>query len=502
MSESRNHINQYNAVDIQRYLDGKMSAAEMHAFEKASLDDPFLADAIEGMESVRSSHGQSTIDTHLTALHGELQERRRGGAVVPMGGFNWRKLVAAAVILVVLGTVAYTTLFNNHGESNKENLAVNADKTAPVAENAKADSPASIVVAKDSFPPLKLAESERVASASEPASVKAFHYHKDSMDLRDKDRKELAAEDKARRVPAASAPVRQKNDYTITPPSVKDEETVVINRNSPSESRNQRIRGDSISIIRAEGEKTNPLARASVPDKTLTGKTVNDDLSAANEPRKKTKGKSGDLNMNGAVNFFNGRVTDNNNQPIANASVLLLTPVNSRESNKKMNSGYVTDQYGYFLVPSKDSAVQVTVNVVGYAPQTVQLRNDVAINQVQLAPSQAGLNEVVITGSGKKAAAKKSSPGIAAQYAEPVAGWLEFEKYLGANKKEINDNGVTNGEVIISFYVGRNGELSGFAILQSLSPLHDGEAVRLIKQGPAWRPLKGRKGKATVTIRF
>ena len=41
---------QYSAQDIQRYLKGQMSPEEMHAIETAALDDPFLADAIEGYE--------------------------------------------------------------------------------------------------------------------------------------------------------------------------------------------------------------------------------------------------------------------------------------------------------------------------------------------------------------------------------------------------------------------------------------------------------------------
>ena len=33
----------YTFEDIQRYLQGRMSAAEMHSMEKAALQDPFLA---------------------------------------------------------------------------------------------------------------------------------------------------------------------------------------------------------------------------------------------------------------------------------------------------------------------------------------------------------------------------------------------------------------------------------------------------------------------------
>jgi hypothetical protein len=50
MAEQNTHIN-YSAEDIERYLKGKMSAKEMHDMEKAALQDPFLADAIEGFSS-------------------------------------------------------------------------------------------------------------------------------------------------------------------------------------------------------------------------------------------------------------------------------------------------------------------------------------------------------------------------------------------------------------------------------------------------------------------
>ena len=38
--------------DIERYLSGKMTPAEQHAIEKKALSDPFLADALEGAESI------------------------------------------------------------------------------------------------------------------------------------------------------------------------------------------------------------------------------------------------------------------------------------------------------------------------------------------------------------------------------------------------------------------------------------------------------------------
>ena len=51
MNNEKKHI-VYTAKDIEQYLAGSMSNAEMHAIEKAALDDQLLADAIEGYDAV------------------------------------------------------------------------------------------------------------------------------------------------------------------------------------------------------------------------------------------------------------------------------------------------------------------------------------------------------------------------------------------------------------------------------------------------------------------
>ena len=48
MSDDDNNINRFTASDIEKYHKGLLSAQEKHALEKAALDDPFLADALEG----------------------------------------------------------------------------------------------------------------------------------------------------------------------------------------------------------------------------------------------------------------------------------------------------------------------------------------------------------------------------------------------------------------------------------------------------------------------
>ena len=75
MTESSN--NNYTAADFERYHAGKMSAAEMHALEKAAMEDPFLADALEGF--VFTPTPQNDLELIRTKLFGEKKEEKFSG---------------------------------------------------------------------------------------------------------------------------------------------------------------------------------------------------------------------------------------------------------------------------------------------------------------------------------------------------------------------------------------------------------------------------------------
>lgn len=97
---------QYTTEDIRRYLDGRMTAAEMHAMEKAALEDPFLDDAMEGLEAAPVS----AIQADMQSLSKKLQQRVTPAKVVPMRPERpWMAIAAASVILVGLAmTILYT----------------------------------------------------------------------------------------------------------------------------------------------------------------------------------------------------------------------------------------------------------------------------------------------------------------------------------------------------------------------------------------------------------
>ncbi|HTN06874.1 energy transducer TonB [Agriterribacter sp.] len=98
MPENNKHTKQYTAADIQRYLNRQMPVEERHAMEKAALEDPFLAEAIEGY----MQHSPPDIQLDIEGLKKRLQQKA-GAKVVPLRSTKiWWS--AAAVILIVLGT--------------------------------------------------------------------------------------------------------------------------------------------------------------------------------------------------------------------------------------------------------------------------------------------------------------------------------------------------------------------------------------------------------------
>lgn len=73
-------------------------------------------------------------------------------------------------------------------------------------------------------------------------------------------------------------------------------------------------------------------------------------------------------------------------------------------------------------------------------------------------------------------------------YPFPVTGMTEFKKYVDKNMRKPDPSKYETGVVKVIFNVGVDGTVWDFVIIQSLSLVHDREAIRLIREGPAWRP--------------
>jgi len=116
----------YSAHDIERYLNRQMNAAEMHAFEKAMMDDPFLADAVDGYRSMPAAQ---SIQSDLAELQQRINPKKENGKVVSGFFRPWLQMAAVAVILLSAGFVLYR--FLNKPVTNEIIAVTEAPKAVP-----------------------------------------------------------------------------------------------------------------------------------------------------------------------------------------------------------------------------------------------------------------------------------------------------------------------------------------------------------------------------------
>lgn len=105
---------------IQQYLAGSLDPGRMHELEKEALEDPFLAEALEGYSAF-----EGTAQPHLSLLQRQLEARiAENAAKKNIFYFTWQRIsVAAAASLLFISA---SILFWMKGTNTESRLAGNA----------------------------------------------------------------------------------------------------------------------------------------------------------------------------------------------------------------------------------------------------------------------------------------------------------------------------------------------------------------------------------------
>lgn len=480
MSDHSHHIAQYTAADIQRYLNGSMTATEMHAMEKAALEDPFLADAIEGMEAAMQVHGETPVNEKLDELRIAIAER-----IKPAGGkvraITWWKISAAAVVVVAAGLFLWNS--NSNNESAQKVVAVQTlkekDTTRLVVPPATDEGfPAEFSTADSDVNAGKTVAKKSSPEKNQPNKKLSTDYSKAY----------AAAADEAR---AQQSRLSQAKTQTFADGKLIPLDTNIPAKVAPAPT-------DEKDLARRAENLRNQFNFSDT-----IGRPVNTEVVGHLEQRiaavSINQADKSTLN-----NVIRGRVTDAFSRPIPNANLQTLSGF------MNMGEAYRTDREGYFNIPTKEndtSALNISVAATGFTPQNFQLNRNAALNQLntlQLDPANNTMSEVVVMGyGGKKTSFRKSKESaLLQQNAEPVYGWVGYEKYLRESIRLPRDSAYVKGDVVVSFVVNRSGALSDITVISPLSPEADKEAIRLVKEGPAWKLKRGRKATTTVIVHF
>src|SRR5712672_4784034 len=106
--------------DIIKYKKGEMSSQEMHALEKKALVDPFLAEALEGLEGISSK----VLTDEISILDNRVTKRKK---------ILFTPLRIAAGIGLLLGSV----LFIYQLVPKPDTIALKMEKPKPENKNAE-----------------------------------------------------------------------------------------------------------------------------------------------------------------------------------------------------------------------------------------------------------------------------------------------------------------------------------------------------------------------------
>lgn len=419
----------------------------MHELERRALDDPFLADALDGFE-----HASTDQEANLFELSSRLHQRteKKTGKIIP-----WIPLSAAASIAIVL--VAGIWFFSNRNDKSDAKRTVAQNVTAKKTELPNAS---NIAVAKDS---LTAGKNKGLVQTQAP-----------------KTRTDKQAAER----PKATIQDGQKADVKEALPTVSD-----------------------LSVARLSTAKSNaePSADADKADKGYEYKYLspkkdsigaNDllvsDMSkkkAANASASKPKGlpstptliqsRVDGVSVNADDNYtVTGKVVGDDGAPLTGATVRV----------QGRNFGVVTDANGKFTLQDVPKGQTLSVNYIGYSGKKVKADQDSM--RISLNPTSSSLAEVVVNKEVENNA----------QNAHPRDGWKSFNDYLDKNAQ--SPDGKT-GKEKISFIVAPNGTLSQFKAVKSLSDDADKKAISLINAGPAWvGSADGKAKEVTVTVKF
>lgn len=496
MQEENNHI-LFTAEDIRRYHEGKLSSAQMHAMEKASLEDPFLADALEGyaVEEVK-------VPADLDELKARLKERlddKDNKKVMPMAApvkpFNWLRIAAMIVAIGGAGLLVYNIGFNT--SRNENSIA---------QETAKKDNPQqqqTIVPATDSIQSQQTPEAAATTKAPAKVNTEAVANSTQNNGLIDQRLAEKSGLDKQYKAEQdrAAAAELQHNTATLSmkKAAAPSGQVIAPDVNEPKQLDTMLAgRLPGIAVQKEEKSKDLAIRGYSTNDKNVAAGNgyLNQNRNASNYEINNNNQQASrarrQLAMQPSVNVFRGKVTDYQNNPLPFANI----------TNLSDDIGTYADAQGNFVLTSPDSIMNVQVRSLGFENNLTQLQNGLTVNKVELKDDNS-IPAIVL--SNKKANARQKQGSMVLEEPEPADGWTKYDAYL-ANNLKLPDAYRTkpqeSGEVELSFEVNSIGEPINIKVEKSLCEVCDKEAIRLLKEGPKWKR-KAKKGKrTTITIPF
>jgi hypothetical protein len=445
----------------------------MHALEKAALDDPFLAEAIEGYAQLTHP-----VQPDLEELRARLQEKidSKGSApLVPIPGREksasapWWRAAAAAVILGLLGWGIYQWGFNEGQtpiakKTEENNSDIRKFENLGDSGNARRNTEIQNLENSEDLGRAVNNADERTSSKGNIVSDKA---NEDAV----RDNSEISAPSS----PANAAPVAAEQ---------------VLAQKELQEADAKRMEENKSIAARALKRKA---SAAELPASSVDTDSVAPYLyEVASRNAQAHQQASIQRNRQPNYHVFRGKVLDADKQPLPFANI----------TNISDQVGTYADANGNFVLISEDSTMNVQVRSIGFLNNNVTLKPKETGNLINLREDQSLQARVLDTTYRVLNLARLNN--LKHEEPEPIDGWQKYDTYV-ANNLQIPDNLRPKlpaaPTVELSFEVDKLGQPVNIRVVRSLCSECDAEAIRLIRDGPRWKPTrKGRKTRVTLSF--
>lgn len=536
MANNNLHIN-YSQADIERYLQGKMTHAEMHALEKAALQDPFLADAIEGFAmadldkaKIATSTTQELIEKNLTENSTQKNYTLTDIQAYYTGKLSFSEQHELEKTALKDPLLADAVEGYENANFNAVQTQLNSIKNKINGVQEASAKVVSINTAKSNKQWLRIAAAIIVMIgvgstvwiinnkqtnietpiAYIPEEVKASTNNSNTI-------KEIQDSNTALTIPNAVSSAKPSNKKETAPtipnrdfknePSATAGVAALTEDIASTKENNALNREKNEQLIIEEAKKKQADANdqlASVKTKEAESKLATKSVVARaasenmNAPTNDASKQYFNNNYNRSSNTFRGRVQNTNGENLASTTIHLR--------NNNTNILARTDQQGNFSVQLPDTTAIVAVDAIGYQQQQINLSANRANNIIVEKQEENSLSETVVIGYGNakknnklSSAQKTLANEIANAAVEPIGGWLNFNQYVEKEIENLKSGNIEEADykdtkdLKVEFKVQKDGSPTNIRIEGIQNEQLQQKAVEIIKKGPKWKTSKKSK---------
>lgn len=493
-------------MKLVRYIQGTRKGKEAHGVERDALVDPFLAEALEGFESVDGNHTER-IERMRQQLATRTQKKRRSPTM-------W---IAAAVLLALFTTGGYLWLVKEQPTPQMAVVAEKASITKEVAseENTRRQEHEIAADARehsetDLNQGSQIAD-EATASSHPPRSTPTQTIPSPVAPVLPE--VPLITEEV---LALAEVEINNDTDNLIALESKLDSSLGMGEVKNVSESQTgdlfaynkdaskQNISGAtgkaSMKKFEAHGSNAgnydpNALSQWQINSQGKVGGMLADKSTGGSSSRAGRK-KSKEASSSPSSSYYRstplsgnikGQVVDQNGEPLPFANVQV----------KGSTIATTTDMDGYFALNAKN-AEKLVATYIGF--DAVELPADSSKTMtIAMNESASQLEEMVVVAYGLNRVddyrdyQSTTTP-------QPEAGYTAYRKYLSDSMIKPSDECASvTGRVVLSFYVNNSGRPYNIEVKKGLCSSADKEAIRLVENGGRWT---AGDGQVRLTIKF